>query len=70
MANANETVANFVFTGYANRINAAHNREVVAKDAEIAELRECLKEAVELITLGKPTIEGVARWRKALEGEE
>lgn len=62
----------------ADRIEAAHKREIAAKDAEIAELRECMKPilSVRLCDGGTQPIsdalcavaECKSRWRKALEG--
>lgn len=64
----------------ADRILSAHNREVASKDAEIAELRECLREAAEwacgnpdeacedCVAHGGDTPCKCEKWRKALEG--
>lgn len=65
----------------AERIKVAHERELAAKDAEIAELRECLRlssNSMEMVVqwLGKyPAWQeclknGVARNRKVLEGDK
>ena len=60
------------------RLIAAHKREIVAKDAEIAELRECLMEAVrEKCPFTRMSCRygeqcdyecGTEKWRKALKG--
>lgn len=67
-------------TYYADRIEAAHNREIAAKDAEIGKLRECLREAVEwscgnpddacgdCVAHGGDTPCKCETWRKMLEG--
>lgn len=64
----------------AERIKVAHEREFVEKDAEIARLRECLREAVEwscgnpdescedCVAHGGDTPCKCEKWRKALEG--
>ena len=60
------------------RLIAAHNRELAAKDAEIAKLRECLMEAVrEKCPFTRMSCKhgeqcdyecGTKKWRNALEG--
>lgn len=45
---SHEGMIAFEFQHYASRIEAAHRREIAAKDAEIAELRECLMEACDV----------------------
>ena len=47
--------------GYAESVNDA--RLIAAAP----ELYECLREAVELLTHGTPTPDGIIKWRKALE---
>lgn len=58
---------------------AQEMRAIAAKDAEIEELRECLKEAVNLYRLHLEKSNcmrrvslsvSIDKWRKALEGEE
>ena len=63
---------------YADRIEAAHQREVAELEREVAELRECLKEAVtevcnrlEKCGFKEPCVFKtcyVQKWRKALKG--
>ena len=63
----------------ADRIEASHKREMTAKDEEIAELRECLKEAIRekcpftrmSCKHGEPCDYecGTFKWRKALQDE-
>lgn len=65
---------------YADRILAAHKREIASKDAEIARLRECLREATEwacgnpdesceeCVAHGGDTPCKCEKWRKAMEG--
>lgn len=62
----------------ADRIESAHKREISAKDAEISELRECLKEAIrEKCPFTRMSCKhdepcdyecGTEKWRKALKG--
>ena len=63
---------------YAARIKAAHQREVEEMKRKVAELRECLKEAIRekcpftrmSCKHGEPCeyVCGTDKWRKALEG--
>lgn len=63
---------------FADRIEAAHQREVAEMKREIAELRECLNEAIRekcpftrmSCKHGEPCeyVCGTDKWRKALEG--
>ena len=63
---------------YADRIETAHQREVAELEREVAELRECLKEAVtevcnrlEKCGFKEPCVFKtcyVQKWRKALKG--
>ena len=65
--------------GYADRIEAAHQREVAELEREVAELRECLKEAIRekcpftrmSCKHGEPCDYecGTVKWRKALQDE-
>ena len=64
---------------YADRIEAAHQREVAELEREVAELRECLKEAIRekcpftrmSCKHGEPCDYecGTVKWRKALQDE-
>ena len=63
---------------FANRIEEAHQREVAELEREVAELRECLKEAIRekcpftrmSCKHGEPCDYecGTVKWRKALKG--
>ena len=63
---------------FANRIEAAHQREVAELERKVSELRECLKEAVtevcnrlEKCGFKEPCVFKtcyVQKWRKALKG--
>lgn len=65
---------------FADDILAAHKREIASKDAEIARLRECLREATEwacgnpdesceeCVSHGGDTPCKCEKWRKAMEG--
>ena len=65
--------------GYADSIEAAHQREVAELEREVAELRECLKEAIRekcpftrmSCKHGEPCDYecGTVKWRKALQEE-
>ena len=65
--------------GYADRIEEAHQREVAELEREVAELRECLKEAIRekcpftrmSCKHGEPCDYecGTEKWRKALQDE-
>ena len=64
---------------FADRIEAAHQREVAELEREVAELRECLKEAIRekcpftrmSCKHGEPCDYecGTVKWRKALQDE-
>ena len=64
---------------YADRIETAHQREVAEREREVAELRECLKEAIrEKCPFTRMSCKhgetcdyecGTFKWRKALQDE-
>ena len=88
MASENDTVAEIgermrkvdptAFVVWWDQLAAAHKREISAKDAEVSELRECLKEAIrEKCPFTRMSCKhdepcdyecGTQKWRKALKG--